>query len=178
MSENVSKEKIITITLPTDTYFISGIRDMTMTLIRSLGKVPTQWAYRFQSVVDELSSNAIEHGSKNSSNILIRYIIIPEEKIEVVVEDTGGGKNAKNAKEIEEHVKKARKMDFSKAAELRGRGLAQIVASWTDELLFEDREGGGLRVRAIKSLVGIEQESDQAAFNASKTKTGFVSIYE
>jgi len=172
------KEKIITITLPTDTYFISGIRDMTMTLVRNIAKVPVQWAYRFQSVVDELSSNAIEHGSGDGTSILIRFIINPREKLEVVVEDVGGGKNAKSAKEIEEHVKKAAKMDFSEAKELRGRGLAQIVANWTDDLIFEDREGGGLRVRAVKSLAGIDPDEDAHEKIGQSSKTGFVSIYE
>lgn len=172
------KEKIITITLPTDTYFISGIRDMTMTLVQNIAKVPTQWAYRFQSVVDELSSNAIEHGSREGSSILIRFIIIPSEKLEVIVEDVGGGTNGMKAKDIEKHVEKASKMDFSEAKELRGRGLAQIVANWTDELVFENREGGGLRVRAIKSLIGIEADDEAPEKVAQNSKTGFVSIYE
>lgn len=171
------KEKIITITLPTDTYFISGLRDMTLTLVKNLAKVSDQWAFRFQSVVDELCSNAIEYGSAPGENILIRFVIVPEDHLEVIVEDTGGKKHAK-AKELQEHLAKALKTDFSNAKSLRGRGLAQIVANWTDKLTFEDCEGGGIRVKASKSLVGITVNRPNVTAANPKAKTGFVSIYE
>ena len=35
---------------------------------------------------------------------------------------------------------------------IRGRGLAKIVSEWSDELKFEDREEGGLRVIVKKHL--------------------------
>jgi len=49
-------------------------------------------------------------------------------------------------------VKERVSMMHSQYLGLRGRGLPKIVAEWTDELLFEDIEGGGLRVRAKKYL--------------------------
>ncbi len=35
---------------------------------------------------------------------------------------------------------------------LRGRGLPKIVGEWTDELVFEDVETGGLRVKVKNNL--------------------------
>ncbi len=147
-------EKVITITLPTDTYFMSGIRDFTLTMARNLTGMNDQWAYRFQSVIDELCNNAIEHGSAHGQIITIAFHSHPGESIDVVVEDTGTGKTKMNAKELTERVNAAKTAAGQPLQNLglRGRGLAQIVANWTSELSFEDRPGGGIRVIARKLL--------------------------
>ena len=50
-----SEEPIkITITLPTNAYFLSGIRDFTLAMTKNMTGFSDQWAFRFQSVVDEL----------------------------------------------------------------------------------------------------------------------------
>ncbi len=142
----------ITIILPTNAYFLSGIRDFTLTMTKNMTGFSEQWAYRFQSVVDELCNNAIEHGSERGKDVKITFVSMPEESLEVVIEDTGTGSAKYTAAQIGNLVKERVSMMHSQYLGLRGRGLPKIVAEWTDELLFEDIEGGGLRVRAKKYL--------------------------
>lgn len=151
--ETLKEPVQITITLPVNAYFMSGVRDFTLSLIKNLTKFSEQWAYRFQSVVDELCNNAIEYGSaqKQTVKVIFNYIPGENEAIEVMVEDSGTGKVKRNAAELQQLVAERRKPNYS-FLEMRGRGLAKIVAEWTDELEFTDIPGGGLRVRAKKYL--------------------------
>jgi anti-sigma regulatory factor (Ser/Thr protein kinase) len=141
----------ITITLPTNAYFVSGIRDFTLGLIRNMTEFSEQWAFRFQSVVDELCNNAIEHGSAPGQDIKITFINYPHESIEISVEDSGTGKVKITAKEIQAIVNERRNPGYVHMG-IRGRGLSKIVAEWTDELEFTDLPTGGLKVRIKKYL--------------------------
>jgi len=106
-----SKEVKITITLPTNSYFMSGIRDFTLSLIRNLTEFSEQWAFRFQSVVDELCNNAIEHGSAPEDDIKIIFISHPHDSIEIMVEDTNQGKNKVTASQLQKIVDEHRAAD-------------------------------------------------------------------
>ena len=145
------KEVKITITLPTNSYFMSGIRDFTLSLIRNMTEFSEQWAFRFQSVVDELCNNAIEHGSASGDDINIIFISRPHNNIEIIVEDSNQGKNKVKAAQLQKIVEEHRKPGYVYTG-IRGRGLSKIVAEWTDELEFIDMENGGLRVRVKKYL--------------------------
>lgn len=146
-----SKPMKITITLPTNAYFISGIRDFTLGLIRNMTEFSEQWAFRFQSIVDELCNNAIEHGSAPGENIKITFINIPHDSIEIIVEDTGTGKVKLKAGELQRIVNERRQPGYIHTG-IRGRGLSKIVGEWTDELEFKDLENGGKEVRIKKYL--------------------------
>lgn len=147
-----SKEPVrITITLPTNAYFMSGIRDFTLAMIRNMTHFSDQWAYRFQSVVDELCNNAIEHGSGPNREIKVIFITYGTDSIEIIVEDSGTGKDRTKAADIQKIVAERSKPGYP-FTEIRGRGLAKIVAAWTDELEFSDMAEGGLRVRVKKYL--------------------------
>ncbi len=154
--KNNKKEPVkITITLPTHAYFMSGIRDFTLSLIRNTSDFSEQWAYRFQSVVDELCNNAIEHGSVPGKEIKITFINYPGESIEILVEDSGTGEKGMKAAEIEKLVEE--RSDKNKMIhEIRGRGLAKIVKEWTDELTFTDKPDGGIIVRVKKYLTDVK----------------------
>ncbi|MBU0667911.1 ATP-binding protein [Patescibacteria group bacterium] len=141
----------ITITLPTNAYFVSGIRDFTLGLIRNMTEFSEQWAFRFQSVVDELCNNAIEHGSKQGDNIVITFINHPKESIEIIVRDSGSGKAKMSASELNRIVKERTDPHYVHIG-IRGRGLSKIVAEWTDELVFSDTETGGIEARVKKYL--------------------------
>lgn len=141
----------ITITLPTNAYFISGIRDFTLNLIRNMTQFSEQWAFRFQSVVDELCNNAIEHGSAPGDIIKITFINNPNNSIEIVVQDSGKGKVKIDAAELTRIVKERTDPNYVHTG-LRGRGLAKIVSEWTDELTFRDIEGGGIEAKIKKYL--------------------------
>lgn len=150
--ENSTKEPVkITIILPTNAYFMSGIRDFTLSMIRNMTHFSEQWAYRFQSVVDELCNNAIEFGSAPGKDIIVTFINHPDESIEITVEDTGTGKNKTNAEELKKLVAQRSQPGYI-FKEIRGRGLAKIVAAWTDELEFIDLPNGGIKVRIKKYL--------------------------
>ena len=142
----------ITVILPTNAYFLSGVRDFTMNIVRNLTGFSEQWAYRFQSVVDELCNNAIEYGSAVGKEIKITFLSVPGKRIEVFVEDTGTSAVKKTAQEMMALVSQRRNIDPTKITGLRGRGLAQIVANWTDTLEYLDNEQGGLTVHVVKNL--------------------------
>mgnify|MGYP006320578845 CR=1 FL=1 len=141
----------ITITLPTNAYFISGIRDFTLSLIRNMTEFSEQWAFRFQSVVDELCNNAIEHGSTAGEDIKITFISNPHDSIEILVEDTGTGKEKLKASDLKTLILERRNPKYVHTG-IRGRGLSKIVAEWTDELEFTDLQNGGIQVRIKKFL--------------------------
>ncbi|MFA5830086.1 MAG: ATP-binding protein [Candidatus Gracilibacteria bacterium] len=141
----------ITITLPTNAYFMSGIRDFTLSLIRNMTEFSEQWAFRFQSVVDELCNNAIEHGTAPGDDIKITFISNPHESIEILVEDKNNGTNKTTAEQLKQLIDERRKPNYIHKG-IRGRGLSKIVAEWTDELEFKDIENNGILVRVKKNL--------------------------
>lgn len=147
----VGKPMKISITLPTNAYFVSGIRDFTLGLIRNMTEFSEQWAFRFQSVVDELCNNAIEHGSKEGEDIIITFTNYPGESLEISVEDSGTGDPKVQAGDLQRIVDERRDPNYVHSG-IRGRGLSKIVAEWTDELKFEDTEKGGIRVTIKKFL--------------------------
>ncbi len=152
-SEEKNKEQIteITIVMPTQAYFMSGIRDFTLNLIKNMTDFSEQWAYRFQSIVDELCNNAIEHGSRQGESIKIIFQSIKSEYIQIIVEDSGTGPKQLKAEEIMKLVEERKDQKLLNGL-IRGRGLPKIVAEWTDELEFSNLENGGVRVRVKKFL--------------------------
>lgn len=145
------KPVCITITLPTDAYFLSGIRDFSLFLAKNLGGFNDQWAYRAQAVIDELCNNAIEHGSKPGATITITIEAVKGEYIEFIVEDHGDG-NKVTANDMNKLMTERKHDTYLQHIGVRGRGLVQIVLGWTDELEFFDVQPSGLRVRARKYL--------------------------
>lgn len=163
--DKLSRPTRITIILPTDAYFMSGIRDFSLSLAKNMTGFSQQWAYRFQSVVDELCSNAIEHGSERGQEIKIVFLSYHRHSLEVFVDDTGTGLVKRTAAEMTNLIDERKNPAYLQKVGIRGRGLPQIVASWTDELEFIDIPGGGLRVRIRKYLNKLE--SDEMAKKAS-----------
>lgn len=141
----------ITITLPTNAYFMSGIRDFTLNMIKNTTNFPEKWAFRFQSVVDELCNNAIEYGSAAGSDIRVTFIHKKDDYLEISVEDTGTSKTKSSAVALQK-IFSERKAPGYAFTGIRGRGLVKIVGEWSDELKFEDRPGGGIKVSAKKYL--------------------------
>jgi anti-sigma regulatory factor (Ser/Thr protein kinase) len=151
VKQEIEKPVTIKIDLPTNAYFMSGIRDFTLAMIRNMTDFSEQWAYRFQSVVDELCNNAIEHGSAANDEIHIEFTTYPDQAIEIVVEDNGTGKLKNKASDILKIMTEKQKMEINEIG-IRGRGLAFIVDQWTDEFELTDKPEGGIRARVKKSL--------------------------
>ncbi|MBI2463448.1 ATP-binding protein [Candidatus Peregrinibacteria bacterium] len=139
----------ITMTLPTNAYFLSGIRDFTFSLAKNVTGFSEQWAYRCQAVIDELCNNAIEHGSKPGDSVTICIESIVGKYIEFSVEDNGSG-HPVNAEEMNKLIHERKIPSYIQHIGVRGRGLPQIVIGWTDELEFSDLKPHGLKVRARK----------------------------
>ena len=151
-NEPSQKEPVrIQITLPTNAYFMSGVRDFTISIIRNMTNLPDQWAFRMQAVVDEVCNNAIEHGSGPKNEIKVIFQSNPGDSLEIAVEDSGTGKNIMHAVDLQKLVAERSKPGYP-FTEIRGRGLSKIVAAWTDELEFSDLPGGGIRTRIKKYL--------------------------
>lgn len=150
------KETKITITLPTNAYFMSGIRDFTLNMIKNTTNFPEKWAFRFQSVVDELCNNAIEYGSAPGSDIRITFIYTKDDFVEIIVEDTGTGPRKINANELQKLYNERKEPGFVFSG-IRGRGLVKIIGEWSDELSFEDRPQGGLKISVKKYLKNIRE---------------------
>ena len=146
----------ISVILPTNAYFMSGVRDFTKTIVMNMTGFSDQWAYRFQSVVDELTNNAIEFGSAPGESIKVSFVSVKGQSIEVFVEDTGTGPSKKNASAMMDLISQRKQADPTKLTSIRGRGLAQIVANWTDKLEFLDNPAGGLTVHVVKYLTATE----------------------
>jgi anti-sigma regulatory factor (Ser/Thr protein kinase) len=146
------KPVIITITLPTQAYFISGIRDFTLEMVKNLTNFSEQWAFRFQSVIDELCNNAIEHGSMPGDDIKVIFECKKGDYLAITVEDGGKGKEKTTPEDLEKKVKASMQIDPAKLVTLRGRGLPHIVANWTDVLEFKKNDQGGISVHIIKYL--------------------------
>lgn len=149
--QEIQKPVEIKIELPTNAYFMSGVRDFTLAMIRNMTDFSEQWAYRFQSVVDELCNNAIEHGSNKDDKIYVTFVAYPNQAIEIIVEDNGSNPNSKSAEEVKKVIEESKGKEITELG-IRGRGLAFIVSEWTDALKIEDRENGGLRVSVRKNL--------------------------
>ncbi len=141
----------ITISLPTNAYFLSGIRDFVVNLTKNMTGFSQQWAFRFQAVVDELCNNAIEHGSKPGS--IIRVTLISTQiSLEVCVEDTGTGPDQMKPEELTHLFKERSQLVAGSYMGFRGRGLPKIVAGWTDEIAFEASDLGGIKAKVKKYL--------------------------
>jgi anti-sigma regulatory factor (Ser/Thr protein kinase) len=157
MQENKGDPNLtkITITLPTHAYFISGIRDFTMNLVKNMTGFSEQWAHRFQAIIDELCNNAKEHGSAEGEDIKVTFINVKGELLTLAVEDTGTAESSKNAEQMRLYLKEKleeQSQNVMGKFSIRGRGLSQIVYSWTDSLEFFDRPEGGLKVQVTKSI--------------------------
>ncbi len=165
--EATPKKTKITITLPTNAYFMSGIRDFTLSVIKNTTKFPEQWAFRFQSVVDELCNNAIEYGSAEGSEIRITFMLTEDDYLEITVEDTGTGKSKINAEQLEKIFNERREPGYVFNG-IRGRGLVKIVGEWTDEIKFKDRPEGGLAVTVKKYLKNTRKSAELPQPNTNK----------
>jgi anti-sigma regulatory factor (Ser/Thr protein kinase) len=147
----------IGISIPTHAYFVSGLRDFTMNLAKNLTGFSEQWAFRFQSVIDELVNNAIEFGSAPGQDVKITFLSLKGKSLEIYVEDTGTGPGKKTAEELARMVESRRNTNPLLLTSIRGRGLSQIVSHWTDILEFKNNEQGGMVVHVVKYLTGGEQ---------------------
>jgi len=141
------QEGKIVIVISSSLYFQSGIRDFTMNIVKKLTPLSEKWAFRFQTIVDELCTNAVEYGSSTDDDIGVSFVLKKGEYLDVIVDDQGHGAKPMTASELLAYVE-AKKQEQHMKMGLRGRGLSKIVSNWADELDFADRSNGGIQARA------------------------------
>ena len=163
-----TKPTRIVIMLPTNAYFMSGIRDFVMSFVKNATSFSEQWAFRFQSIVDELCNNAIEHGSSPGQDIKLTLTYHPGDCMEIAVEDTGTGKTKRTAAEIQKATEEKRKPGYVHSG-IRGRGLSGIIFGWSDEVKISDIQNGGIMVTAKKKLTADIPQSANAAAGKDPT---------
>jgi len=149
-----SAEKMteIKIEFPAAVFFSSGVRDFVFSVAKNLAHLSDAWAFRFQSVADELCNNAVEHGSSPDAPVKCIFRFLPKKYFEIEVFDAGTGKKQKSAAEIKTIYERQKSRDAMKIAGIRGRGLSHIVAPIVDEVSFFDHQNGGLSVRVRKKI--------------------------
>jgi anti-sigma regulatory factor (Ser/Thr protein kinase) len=149
-NQNTDLEPIrVKIVIPTNVYFLSGIRNFSIDMARNVAGFDEQWAHRMQTVVDELVNNAIEHGSRQNEEIELAFEVERQKSVTVTVIDHGHGPTGKTAAELNEIARTARENAGKPNLALRGRGF-QIISQWSDSLTFADNEFGGISARAEK----------------------------
>jgi anti-sigma regulatory factor (Ser/Thr protein kinase) len=144
----------ISISISKHAYFVSGLRDFIMNFVKNMTGFSEKWAYRFQSVVDELASNAVEHGCKDGDEIRVSFIYTKDKSLELEIEDPGHGDKKVKALDLQKMYKEKLETFASNTQfmGIRGRGLAQIVSPWSDEITFSDSSSGGIIIKVVKYL--------------------------
>lgn len=127
------------------------LRDI-VDIIADLSWLDAKWRRRVVLIVDELNNNAIEYGSSPNSINKMRFSLQTgaEISLNIEVEDSGTGKDAKTAKSMRELQSKKLKHWFENHNSIRGRWLFMIIENLVDELYFKDSDVGWLIVWVTK----------------------------
>lgn len=136
--------------MPADLKFSALVRRISEEFFLHIG-FTHEWANRLKLVVDELFMNANRYGSKpNESKVLITYEFDNDE-VTFRIEDEGKGTRPTNASELKKRISKnsAEAGDMTKT---NGRGLALISSLWTDNMIIEDSDRGGLVISFSKKI--------------------------
>lgn len=155
----------IGITIPTNVYFLSGLRNFTLDMAKNVAGFDEQWAYRFQTVVDELTNNAIEHGSREGDDINLLFEVEHQKSMRVTIADSGHGPQQFTADELNKKITTAREHVGKPSLALRGRGF-MLISSWCDEFVFSDNDRGGISATAMKTY-----QPDELAFRPQHAHT-------
>ena len=112
--------------------------------------VPAKDISRMILVVDELNNNAIEYGSMEKENNIMRVCIEKNKHgrldFKLEVQDTGNGLKHKTADEMRKIQEVKLGNGFEKHSSIRWRGLFLITLKIVDELYFENSLTGWLIV--------------------------------
>lgn len=135
----------IELKIPSTVFYIEPVRAFIRNLTQSLGFSRKRVA-DIQLVLDEICSNAINHGSVNAAVGIKLRICIDADALEILVKDTGRGHTRENSwlaldrlSEIEEKRSPSNES---------GHGIF-IIRSLADAHEMESNEVGGTDVRVI-----------------------------
>ena len=144
MGELIAKDQKkdnIKLTIPSKAEYVSVIR-LTASSIASKMGFNIDQIDDIKVAIAEACTNAMEHGLKWKDEHLSIDFTIYEDRLCIVVKDTGTGFDTESISE-------------PKVEELRERGLGIfIIKSLMDEVDFISEEGKGTEIRMIKKIEG------------------------
>jgi len=112
------------------------------------------WCGRLKLVVDELFMNACRYGSIKGKSVVHLAFEYDDQGMRFTIEDDGTGPQAKSAEELKAVIQKnAASMDVTRTS---GRGLALISKMWTDGMVVEKSQHGGILISFVKRLENAE----------------------
>ena len=156
-NKKLKKQKIQFI-LSADLQHSSFVRTVSNEVFKMV-KFSKEWCSRLKLVVDELFMNAVQYGSNTEKSLIHISFEYNEESVYFCIEDDGTGSKKINSEQLKSLIDKNKEnTDLTKTS---GRGLAMITDLWTDNMLIEDSEFGGIKVSFSKSLKTAVVESDK-----------------
>jgi anti-sigma regulatory factor (Ser/Thr protein kinase) len=149
MTNNVQESHLageITVDFPSDLDYVQPLRQFISDLAKAAG-FTKKYCFRTEIIVDELSTNAIVHGSETPGSQVHLQVSFAPEGMNLSVADQGGpGKNL-------DHLKRAIYSPRPSQESKRGRGLV-IVQMLSDELLLTLEDSGATQVKVVKRRGG------------------------
>ena len=131
--------------IPSDLIYLRPVRAFIRELAENLG-FHREKASDIEIAVDEIFSNAIEHGSAGFGSQVVISCYSSDEIMEVIITDSGRGQNS-NGKWIDSWSDTAIKEKFHPETE-RGHGLL-LAHNLTDEMNVETNSMGGVDVHLV-----------------------------
>ena len=130
--------------IPGDLMYLRPVRSFVRELAENSGFCHEK-VVDIELAVDEIFSNAVEHGSAGSGSRIIVCLLATDEMIEIVVRDTGQGKGS-GKKWLDAWTDAVR--DRSQPNAERGHGLL-LAHNLADEMSMESNSVGGLDIRLV-----------------------------
>jgi len=144
----VPKQKIQLI-LPANLDYSSLVRHVADEVFAT-AKFDKAWCSRLKLVVDELFMNAVRYGSTQDTSSVYTTFEYDENGIQFIIEDDGTGEGVVSAAELKAIIEKNEaNSDLTRTS---GRGLAMITKLWTDGIMIEQSQHGGISVSFKKAL--------------------------
>lgn len=130
--------------VPSDLIYLRSVRTFVRKLAESIGFCHER-ANRIELSVDEVFSNAVEHGSAGSCSKIAIHCLPTDKKIKVIVSDTGPGIDANTGwPDIWTDLVR----EGSQPGTARGHGLL-IAYLLTDKMSIESNSMGGVDVHLV-----------------------------
>jgi len=111
------------------------------------------WLHRMQMVASEVIANSCEHRFDDDyvDFVMTTTCFKDKVRIQILLEDYSNLLIMQRYNNLVDAVKK-HKLGKSNARGVHGRGL-HIILNWTDRVDFSKKRSGGLKLKAIKTIV-------------------------
>ena len=141
--------------VPGDLIYLRPVRSFIRELAKDIG-FPHERVSDIELAVDEIFSNAIEHGSTGSGSQIVIYCLSTEESLRITVSDTGRGESS-DMEWIDAWTNVVR--DKTQPGTERGHGLL-LARNLTDQMIMESNQMGGVDVHLVvyKERQKLDQE--------------------